>query len=67
MEQCASEEYPARTVAVEQCSEDWALWGLLDIGHWWQEMKTGHTQKNIMKVSRDVIHVTVLVENSLNW
>jgi hypothetical protein len=25
------------------------------------------TQKNIMKVSSDVIHVTVLVENSLNW
>lgn len=25
------------------------------------------TQKNIMKVSSDVIHVTVLVEKWLNW
>lgn len=65
MEECAEEEDPAWAVAVEHGSEYGALRKMLEWGLGWRDGIL--TQKNIMKVSSDVIHVTVLVENSLSW
>lgn len=67
VENCAEEEDPTWAVAVKHCSEYGALWEMLEWGLQMESESNLRTQKNIMKVSSEVIHVIVLVENSRSW
>lgn len=71
MEECATQEDVSGAIAIKESTKNGTLLRMrlvLDILDTRSGLdESGHTAKNMTKVSNDVIHVTVLVDKLLSW